>query len=422
MINNIISFSIKNKLLIGLFLLVCIGFGVYSMNKVPVDAVPDITNNQVQVITVSPNLGTEDIEQFVTYPVELAMANLPGVTEIRSASRFGLSVVTIVFNDKEGTFLPRQLIAEKLSEINIPKKFGEPFMGPISTGLGEIYQYTLAVDSGFNYTDTELRTYQDWIVKRQMAMVKGVIEVNSFGGNIKQYEVAIDPNHLTSMGVTITDVFSALEKNNANTGGAYIVKNNQANFIRGEGLVESIDDIEQIVLRNNNNTPILVRDVARVSIGKAIRYGALTVDGKGEAVGGMVMMLKGKNSAEVIEAVKTRVVAIDKSLPEGVYIKPFLDRSDFIKRTTATVEGNLFEGGLIVVLVLVLFLGNFRGGLIVASTIPLSLLFAYIMMNIFGVSSNLMSLGAIDFGIIVDGAVIIVESVAFYTMQFVRKK
>ncbi len=422
MINKIISFSIKNKLLIGLLLLVWIAFGIYSMNKVPVDAVPDITNNQVQVITTSPNLGTEDIEQFVTYPVELAMANLPGVTEIRSISRFGLSVVTIVFEDDKGTFLPRQLIAEKLNEINIPKQFGKPFMGPIATGLGEVYQYSLKVAEGYNYSLTELRTHQDWIVKRQMAMVQGVIEVNSFGGNIKQYEVAIDPNHLKSMGITISDVFSALEQNNGNTGGAYIVKNHQANFIRGEGLIHSLGDIEQIVVKTVNKTPILVRDIARVSFGKAIRYGAFTKDGKGEAVGGMVLMLKGANSNEVIDLIKKRVVEIEKSLPKGISIEPFLDRSDLIDRTTSTVSTNLLEGGLIVVLVLVLFLGNFRGGLIVASTIPLSLLFAYIMMNLFGVWSNLMSLGAIDFGIIVDGAVIIVESVAFYTMQFVRQK
>ena len=319
MINNIISFSIKNKLLVGLFLLIWIGFGIYSMNKVPVDAVPDITNNQVQVITVSPNLGTEDIEQFVTYPIELSMANLPGVTEIRSISRFGLSVVTIVFEDNKGTYLPRQLIAEKLNEINIPLQFGKPFMGPISTGLGEIYQYTLEVESGFKYSDRDLRTYQDWIVKRQMAMVNGVVEVNSFGGNVKQYEVAVDPNHLKSMGISIIDVFSALEKNNENTGGAYIVKNHRANFIRGEGLVHTLKDINEIVVTNSNNTPILIRDVAEVSFGKAIRYGALTVDGKGEAVGGMVLMLKGENSGEVIEAVKARVAEIEKNSSRRYY-------------------------------------------------------------------------------------------------------
>ncbi len=424
MINKIILFSIKNKLIIGLMMIAWIGVGIYSMQKVPVDAVPDITNNQVQVITVSPNLGTEDIEQFVTYPVELAMSNLPGVIEIRSISRFGLSVVTIVFEDDLDTYLPRQLVAEKLSDVKqeIPPKFGEPFMGPISTGLGEIYQYTLEVDDKHknNYSPTDLRTFQDWIVKRQMSMLPGVVEVNSFGGHIKQYEVAVDPNNLKSMDVTIADIFKAVESNNENTGGAYIVKNHKANFIKGEGLINSLDDIKNTVVKSINNKPILIKDVAKVRFGKAIRYGAVSKNGK-EAVGGMIMMLKGANSEEVINNVKKRVVQINKSLPEGVKIVPFLDRSDLVNRTTSTVQNNLIEGGLIVIFVLVLFLGNFRGGLIVASTIPLSLLFAYIMMNMFGVWSNLMSLGAIDFGIIVDGAVIIIESVVFYTMVRVNK-
>lgn len=402
-----------------------IGGGIYSMNKVPIDALPDITNNQIQVITTSPNLGTTDIEQFVTYPIELAMANLPGVNEIRSVSRFGLSVVTIVFDDSEGTFKPRQLVAEKLIEVKatIPKGFGEPFMGPISTGLGEIYQYTLAVDKEHEgkYSGADLRTYQDWIVKRQMAMLPGIVEVNSFGGRIKQYEVSISPDKLVSMNISIIDVFNALEANNENTGGAYIVKDHKANFIKGEGLIASIEDIQKVVIKTVNRVPILVRDVAEVKFGEAIRYGSVTKDGKGDAVGGVIMMLKGANSNDVIKLVQKRMLEINKSLPEGITIKPFLDRSSLIDRTTSTVSNNLLEGGLIVILVLVLFLGNFRGGLIVASTIPLSLLFAYIMMNIFGVWSNLMSLGAIDFGIIVDGAVIIVESVVFYTSIRVKK-
>ena len=424
MINKIILFSIKNKLIIGLMMIAWIGVGIYSMQKVPVDAVPDITNNQVQVITVSQNLGTEDIEQFVTYPIELAMSNLPNVIEIRSISRFGLSVVTIVFEDKIGTYLPRQLVSEKLSEVkqDIPSKFGEPFIGPISTGLGEIYQYTLEVDDAHknDYSSTDLRTFQDWIVKRQMAMLPGVVEVNSFGGNVKQYEVAINPNQLKSMGVTILDIYNALEANNENTGGAYIVKNHRANFIKGEGLITSLKDIKNIVVKTIDDKPILIKDVADVRFGKAIRYGATSKNGK-VAVGGMIMMLKGANSEEVIYNVKERVKQINKSLPDGVKIVPFLDRSDLVNRTTSTVQTNLIEGGLIVIFVLVLFLGNFRGGLIVASTIPLSLLFAYIMMNIFGVWSNLMSLGAIDFGIIVDGAVIIIESVVFYTVLKINK-
>lgn len=424
MINKIIEFSIKNKLVIGLVMLAWVGVGIYSMKIVPVDAVPDITNNQVQVITVSPNLGTDDIEQFVTYPVELSMANLPGVEEIRSISRFGLSVVTIVFEDDMGTYLPRQLVSEKLGDIKgeIPSKFGEPFMGPISTGLGEILQYTLEVDTEFktNYSSSDLRTYQDWIVNRQMAMLPGVVEVNSFGGDVKQYEVAVDPNKLKSMGVTIIDIYNALEANNENTGGAYIVKNHKANFIKGEGLLTSLDDIEHTVVKTENNHPILIKDVATVQFGKAIKYGSVTKNGT-QAIGGMIMMLKGANSNFVIKDVKKRLTEIEKSLPEGIHIVPFLDRSDLIGRTTSTVKTNLVEGGLIVIFILVIFLGNWRGGLIVASTIPLSLLFAYILMNVFGVWSNLMSLGAIDFGIIVDGAVIIIESVVFYTFVNVKK-
>jgi cobalt-zinc-cadmium resistance protein CzcA len=392
--------------------------GIYSMTKVPLDAVPDITNNQVLVITTAPNLGTEDIERFVTYQVELAVANLPDVVEIRSVSRFGLSVVTIVFEDDAGTYLPRQLVSEALIEIKekIPEGFGEPFMAPISTGLGEIYQYTLEVQPGYDtvYDDMELRTMQEWIVKRQMAMLPGVVEVNSFGGRNKQYEVAVNPDKLRSMGLSITDVFEALESNNQNTGGAYIEKNHQANFIRGEGLMRSLDDVRNTLVANINGQPIFIRDVAEVKYGSFLRYGAFTKDGKGEAVGGIVMMLKGENSNDVIARVKERIKLIQKSLPEGVVIKPFLDRSRLIKSTTSTVAENLGMGALIVIFVLVIFLGNLRGGLIVASTIPLALLFAFIMMHIFGVWANLMSLGALDFGILVDGAVIIVESMIFY--------
>ncbi len=426
MINKIILFSIKNKLIIGLLTLALIIGGIWSITKVPLDAVPDITNNQVQVITQAPNLGTEDIEQFVTYPVEVAMANLPGVTEIRSVSRFGLSVVTIVFEDDMGTYLPRQLVAEKLTEVKeeIPQGFGEPSMGPISTGLGEIYQYTLEVDSAYRnqYSAADLRTMQDWIVRRQMAMVPGVVEVNAFGGNIKQYEVAVDPDELKAIGLTISDIFTALEKNNQNTGGAYIEKDHYANFIRGEGLARSLKDIENIVVTNMDGLPITIKDVAKVQFGSAVRYGAFTKDGKGEAVGGMILMLKGANSNDVIDAVKNRVEDIQKSLPEGVTIEPFLDRSALIAKTTSTVSQNLMEGALIVIFVLVFLLGNWRGGLIVASTIPLSLLFAFILMNVFDVWANLMSLGAIDFGIIVDGAVIIVEGTVFLLHDKVLKK
>ena len=413
MINKIIVFSIKNKFIVGLLLLALIGTGVYSMMTINLGSVPDITNNQVQVITVSPTLSTEDIEQFVTYPVELEMANLPGIKEIRSISRFGLSVVTIVFKDNMGTYLPRQVVQEKLNTVKeeIPAQFGEPFMGPITTGLGEILQYTIKAKPGYDtvYSPQQIRTIQDWIVKRQLALIPGVVEVNSFGGSIKQYEIALNPEKLNAMKVSIAEVFEALEKNNVNTGGAYIERNHMANFIRGEGLARSLDDIRNIVIRNNNGIPILIKDVAeKVHFGHNVRYGAVTQDGH-EAVGGMVLMLKGSNPNAVIQNVKERLKSVQKSLPEGLVIAPFLDRSNLIKRTTSTVAKNLIEGSLIVIFVLVLLLGSLRGGLITASVIPLALLFAFILMKIFGVWANLMSLGAIDFGIIVDGAVIIVE-------------
>lgn len=418
MINKIIEFSIKNKLFVGLLVLVLIVGGIYSMKHIPLDVSPDITNNQVQIITVAPNLGTEDIEQFVTYQVELGLSNLPKVEEIRSVSRFGLSVVTIVFEDEMGTYLPRQLVSEALTEIkeNIPEGFGEPTMSPISTGLGEIYQYVLEVDKAHKdkYDSKQLRTIQDWIVKRQMAMTPGVVEINSFGGDIKQYEVAIDPERLKSMHISINEIFEAVNNNNQNTGGAYIEKNKKVNYIRGEGLARNIDDINNIVISNLNGSPVFVRDVAEVHYGKAIRYGAFTRNGEGEAVGGIIMMLKGANSNEVISTVKDRMSQIQKSLPEGIKIVPFLDRSEMIVQTTSTVAENLILGALIVIFVLILILGNIRGGLIVASTIPLALLFAFIMMYFFDVWANLMSLGAIDFGILIDGAVIIVESMIFY--------
>ncbi len=425
MINKIIHFSIHNKFIIGLLILVLIGAGIYSMMTVKLGSVPDITNNQVQVITVAPNLGTEDIEQFVTYPIELAVANLPSVIELRSVSRFGLSVVTIVFEDNMGTYLPRQLVQEKLTEIqeDIPEGFGKPFMAPIATGLGEIYQYSLVPKKGFEqtYSPAELRTIQDWIVKRQMALVPGVVEINSFGGNVKQYEIALNPNRLNSMGISISEVFEALEKNNSNTGGAYIEKNHQANFIRGEGLARTLEDIENIVIENNENTPILIKDVAdAVHFGSSVRFGAFTEDGQ-EAVGGQVLMLKGENPNEVIQNVQKRIASIQKSLPEGLMIRPFLDRSDLIARTTSTVSKNLIEGALIVVFVLVFLLGSIRGGLLTASIIPLSLLFAFILMKATGVWANLMSLGAIDFGIIVDGAVIIVEGTVHHIQERIKK-
>ena len=417
MINKIISLSIKNKFIVGLLTLALIGVGIYSMSTVNLGSVPDITNNQVQVITVSQNLGTEDIEQFVTYPVELAMGNLPGVEEIRSISRFGLSVVTIVFEDDMGTYLPRQLVQEKLNELKetIPEKFGSPTMGPISTGLGQIYEYTIKPKNGFEskYSPAELRTIQDWVVKRQLTLLDGVVEVNSFGGYIKQYEVAISPDQLNAQNVSISQVYEALARNNVNTGGAYIEKNRMSNFIRGEGLIRSLDDIRKIVVKTENGIPVTIRDVAtNVQFGHQVRYGAFTRDGE-EAVGGIIMMLKGSNPNAVIQNVKERMEEVEKSLPEGLEISTIIDRSALIARTTNTVQTNLIEGALIVIFALVILLGSLRGGIVTATTIPLSLLFAFILMKQFNVWANLMSLGAIDFGIIIDGAVIIIEGTVY---------
>ncbi|MCB0463681.1 MAG: CusA/CzcA family heavy metal efflux RND transporter [Flavobacteriaceae bacterium] len=421
MLSNIIKFSINNKFIVLLFTSFIIGFGLYSLSQIPIGAVPDVTNNQVQVITTSRNLSTQDMEQFITYPVELEMANLPGVEEIRSISKFGLSVVTIVFKDELGTYLPRQLIAEKIKSASekIPEGFGTPEMGPISTGLGEIYQYILDVKPEFKdkYSAEDLRTIQDWVVKRQLSGIPGVVEVNSWGGFLKQYEVAINTEKLNAMNISANDVFTALEKNNSISGGGYIEKVNQAFFIRGEGLVSSLEDIKSIVVKNDSGLPIYIKDIATVGFGNAIRFGAITGNGEGEKVLGQVMMLKDANSKKVIDAVKERVAAISKSLPEGVYINAFLDRSELIAKTTFTVTENLVLGCLIVIFVVVLLLGNFRSGLVVASVIPLCLLFALSLMYIFGVDANLMSLGAIDFGIIIDGAVIIVEFIAFQITQ-----
>ncbi|WP_425637648.1 CusA/CzcA family heavy metal efflux RND transporter [Algoriphagus yeomjeoni] len=421
MLDRIIQWSIGHKLIIFIFIAAWIGFGVFSLSNLPIGAVPDITTNQVQVITTSRNLATEDVEKYLTYPVELEMANIPGIVEIRSVSKFGLSVVTIVFEDKMGTYLPRQLIAEriKMAEKNIPAGFGTPMMGPISTGLGEIYQYVIDVEPGYEneYTTTDLRTIQDWVVRRQLSGIEGVVEVNTWGGFLKQYEVAINPERLKGMQIDIADVFHAMEKNNSIAGGGYIEKTNESFFIRGEGLVTSLEDIGNIVVEVRNGAPIYIRDIAEVGFGHANRFGAITANGEGEKVLGQVMMLKGADSKGTIDRVKDRLEEMKNSLPEGVVINGFLDRSELIARTTFTIAENLILGCLIVVFVVVLLLGNFRSGLVVASVIPLALLFALSMMYLFGVDANLMSLGAIDFGIIIDGAVIIVEYIAY---QFTR--
>ena len=415
MLDKIIHFSIHNKLIIGIFTLGLVIIGIYSFKKLPIDAVPDITNNQVQVITLSPSLAAPDIERLITFPVELTMASIPNLTEIRSISRFGLSVVTIVFTDDTDVYWARQQVFERLSQAQsqIPPGIGYPELMPLTTGLGEIYQYTLHTKKGYEkqYNAMELRSIQDWIVRRQLLGTKGVADVSSFGGYLKQYEIAIDPDKLRAMNVSVSEIFIALEKNNQNTGGAYIDKKPNAYFIRSEGLTETIKNIEKIVIRNTpNGMPVLIKNVAKVQLGNAVRYGAMTYNNTGEVVGAIVMMLKDENSSQVIANVKEKIAQIQKTLPKGVVIEAFLDRTKLVNNAIGTVAQNLIEGALIVIFVLVLLLGNLRAGLVVASVIPLSMLFAVTMMYLFGVSGNLMSLGAIDFGLIVDGAVIIVEA------------
>lgn len=417
MFEKIIRFSLNNKPIVAFLTFVLIGFGIYSMQRIPVDAVPDITNNQVQVVTVSPSLAPQEVEKFITYPLEITFANITDVQEIRSVSRYGLSVVTVVFDEDVPILDARQLINEQiqLAAAEIPPGLGQPEMLPITTGLGEVFQYTLEVEPGYEerYDITELRTIQDWIVKRQLSGIPGIVEISSFGGKLKQYEISVDPAQLRQFDVSLTELYKAIARNNENTGGSYIEKGPGAYYIRAEGIVESVDDLENIVVKRVGGQPILVKDLADVTFGSAPRFGAMTKNGKGEAVGGITLMLKGANSSAVIKEVKERIEQVQKTLPEGVHIDPYLDRAELVKSTTNTLATNLIEGALIVIFVLILLLGNMRSGLIVASVIPLSLLFAFIMMHLFGVSANLMSLGAVDFGIVIDGAVIIVESIVY---------
>ena len=424
MFDAILRFSVKKKLFVGLTTLFLLIGGIYSMLTLPIDAVPDITNNQVQIVTVSPTLAPQEVEQLITMPVEIAMSNIMNVTEIRSVSRFGLSVVTVVFKESVPTLDARQLVNEQIQSVagEIPSELGMPEMMPITTGLGEIYQYVLKVEPDYEdkYDAMELRTIQDWIVKRQLSGIPGIVEINSFGGYLKQYEVAVDPDVLFSLNITIGEVFEALNKNNQNTGGSYIEKVNRAYYIRSEGMISRIKDVEQVVVANRNGIPIRISDIGTVRFGAPKRFGAMTMDGKGECVGGIAMMLKGANANVVTGELEKRVEKIQKILPEGVTIEPYLNRSELVNRNISTVIYNLIEGAIIVFLVLIVFLGNVRAGLIVASVIPLAMLFAFILMRIFNVSANLMSLGAIDFGIVVDGSIVILEGILahIYSKKF----
>lgn len=424
MFNAIVRFSIKKKLFVGLTTLFLLIGGIYAMITLPIDAVPDITNNQVQIVTVSPTLAPQEVEQLITFPIEIAMSNIMNVEEIRSVSRFGLSLVTVVFKEQVPTLQARQLVNEQIQTVagEIPTELGMPELMPVTTGLGEIYQYTLNVAPGYEkkYDAMELRTIQDWIVKRQLSGIPGIVEINSFGGSLKQYEVAVDPDALYSLNITIGEVFEALSRNNQNTGGSYIEKVNRAYYIRSEGMINSLEDIEKVVVTNRNGIPIHVSDVAMVRFGSAKRFGAMTIDGKGECVGGIAMMLKGANANVVTTELEKRVEKVQKMLPEGISIEPYLNRSELVNRNISTVIFNLIEGAVIVFLVLIIFLGNLRAGLIVASVIPLAMLFAFILMRLFGVSANLMSLGAIDFGIVVDGSIVVLEGVLahIYSRRF----
>ena len=414
MFQKLITYSIRHKLVIGVLSIALAIWGVWSLVHLPFDSTPDITDNQVQVITQAPSLGAQEVEQYVTTPVEMALANIPRIQERRSISRSGLSVITLVFDDAADIYWARSQVSQVVEQLEkeLPKNT-ETEMGPIATGLGEIYHYTIRAKEGYEhkYSLTQLRTMQDWIVRKQLSGTPGVAEVSGWGGYVKQYEVAINTDQLNASGVSVSEVFDALQRNNANTGGSYIEQNSNQYYIRGIGVVKNLEDVANITVKTVDGTPVKVGDVAKVQLGHATRFGAVTRNGEGEVVAGIAIMLKGENFQEVIKNVKERINQIQKSLPEGVVIEPFIDRTELVDRVEGTIARNLIEGGLIVIFVLVIFLGNWRAGLVVASVIPLSMLFAFGMMKTFGIDGNLMSLGAIDFGMIVDSAVIIVEAV-----------
>lgn len=414
MFQKLITYSIRHKLVIGVLSIALAIWGVWSLMHLPFDSTPDITDNQVQVITQAPSLGAQEVEQYVTTPVEMALANIPRIQERRSISRSGLSVITLVFDDAADIYWARSQVSQVVEQLEkeLPKNT-ETEMGPIATGLGEIYHYTIRAKEGYEhkYSLTQLRTMQDWIVRKQLSGTPGVAEVSGWGGYVKQYEVAINTDQLNASGVSVSEVFDALQRNNANTGGSYIEQNSNQYYIRGIGVVKNLEDVANITVKTVDGTPVKVGDVAKVQLGHATRFGAVTRNGEGEVVAGIAIMLKGENFQEVIKNVKERINQIQKSLPEGVVIEPFIDRTNLVDRVEGTIARNLIEGGLIVIFVLVIFLGNWRAGLVVASVIPLSMLFAFGMMKTFGIDGNLMSLGAIDFGMIVDSAVIIVEAV-----------
>ncbi|HXH24810.1 MAG TPA: efflux RND transporter permease subunit [Vicinamibacterales bacterium] len=435
MIERILDFSIRWRVLMLVVAAGIVAAGMYAALRLPIDAVPDITSNQVQINTLAPGFAPEEMERYVTFPIEVAMSTVPRKEEIRSISQFGLSQVTVTFADDVDIYWARQLVLERLLEAERELPPGvSPELAPVSTGLGEIYQFTVERDeqataasaqltsdaateangTGFPGLSgdelTDLRTILDWYITPQLRTVPGVIEVNSYGGREKQYEVLVDPRRLSARGLTLRQVVEALERNNRNAGGAYLERGGEQQIIRGVGLIQSLQDVENIVVAAHNGTPVFVRDVARVQVGSEIRQGAATRDGRGETVIGVAMLLKGENSRTVTEAVRERLEAVQRTLPPGIVIRPFYDRTVLVNNTIRTAATNLIEGGLLVIGILFLFLLQLRAGLIVSAAIPLSMLIAIMVMWRFNISANLMSLGAIDFGLIVDGAVIIVEN------------
>ncbi len=418
MIDRIIDFALKQRLLVAAMTILLAALGLYSLNNIPIDAFPDVTNVQVQIIAEAHGLSPVEVEKLVTFPIEVAMNGLPRLTEVRSISKYGLSVITVVFEDGVDIYFARQLVLERLQKArqSLPPTVPEPEMGPIASGMGEIYQYFLESDS---LDLMGLRSIQDWIIKPQLRTVPGVTEVNSFGGLVKQYHIIVDPNKLLSYNLTLDEVFEAVEKSNSVAGGNYLEHASEQYIIRGIGLASKEQDFENIVVKNDHGTPIYIRNVARVTIGPENRQGAVVMQGRGEVSAAIVMMLRGENSQKVIQRVKAKVEEINKALPPHVKIHPYYDQTDLVQKTITTVRTNLVEGGLLVIAVLVLFLGDIRAALIVASTIPLSMLFAFIGMEWLGLTANLMSLGAIDFGMIVDGSVVMVEN---FTRRLTHKE
>ncbi len=408
MIRALIHFSLEQRVLVLALTLLVAGIGLWALSTLPVDAFPDLTNIQVNIVAEAPGLAPAEVEQLVTFPIESAMMGLPRTEQVRSISKFGLSIVTVVFEDGVDIYFARQRVAERLQEVKARLPEGvEPTLGPVATAFGEIYQYTV---EGEGYSLMELKTLHDWVIRPQLRTIPGVSEVNSWGGFIRQYHVLVDPERLLAYGLTLREVYDAIARSNTNFGGGYIERGAEAYLIRGLGRLRSADDLRNVILTAKAGVPVRVADVATVDVGPALRHGAVTKNGEGEVVSGMVIMTKGENSKRVIERIKERLREIERTLPPGVRIVPFYDQTELIRRTTRTVATNLIKGGLLVILILFLFLHDLRAAVIVAAVIPLSMLAAFIGMRALGLSANLMSLGAIDFGLLVDGAIVVIEN------------